>query len=196
MPTENIAIRLDNNVEVINLLNKAAHGDFEAYSQLYDVYLDRIYCYVLYQVKDRDTTEEITEDVFRKAWKDIQAHKDRGNLFTSLLYRLANNYINSTRHNFQKSPDTEVKKSTISKDADLLFAITMDQQELLDSIAELPEDQAQIITLKLIEGFNNREIGIILGKSEGTVRILQLQALTSLRQKIGGGKYGTRCRIS
>lgn len=193
---ENAVISPDNLPEIIKLVNKAAHGDIEAFGQLYSIYLDRIYRYALYQVKDKMMAEDIAEEVFLKAWKAIKTCNGKGKTFSSWIYRIAHNHIINTRRNFHKFSDMEVEKLDTLNEPGLVFEMTTDQQELLDSIAELPQSQAQVITLKFIEGFDNREIGKILGKSEGAVRILQLRALTSLRQKIGGGKYGTRAGIS
>jgi RNA polymerase sigma-70 factor (ECF subfamily) len=186
----------DNLPEIVKLVNKAAHGDIEAFGQLYTIYLDRIYRYALYQVKDKMTAEDITEEVFLKAWKAINTCKGKGKTFSSWIYRIAHNHIINSRRNFNKLSSIEVEKIHSMNNADLAVEMDSDQQELMESIAELPPNQAQVITLKFIEGFDNREIGKILGKSEGAVRITQLRALTALRKKIGGGKYGAGCGIS
>jgi len=193
---ENPIISPDNLPEIVKLVNKAAHGDMEAFGQLYSIYLDRIYRYALYQVKDKMMAEDIAEETFLKAWKAIKTCKGKGKTFSSWIYRIAHNHIINTRRSFHRFSDIDVEKLDTSNESGLVFEMNSDQQELLDSIAELPQNQAQVITLKFIEGFDNREIGKILGKSEGAIRVSQLRALTALRQKIGGGKYGTRCPIS
>jgi RNA polymerase sigma-70 factor (ECF subfamily) len=193
MSQENAVISHDNLTEVVKPENKAAHGDFEAFGQLYTTYLDRIFRYVLYQIKDTMTAEDIAEEVFLQAWKATKTSKDKAKPFSSLIYRIARNHIINARRNFHKFSNIEVNTSN---ESGLVFDMTKDQEELLDSIAELPENQAQVIILKFIEGFDNREIGRIIGKSEEVVRITQLRALTLLRQKIGGGKYGTGFGIS
>jgi len=193
---EKTAISSDNIPEIIKLVNNAASGDMEAFGQLYTIYMDRIYRYALYQVKDKMTAEDITEEVFLKAWKAIKTCKGKGKTFSSWIYRIAHNHIINIRRNFNKLSYIEVEKLRAVNDPDLVFEMNSNQQELLDSIAELPPNQAQVITLKFIEGFENREIAKILGKSEGAVRITQLRALTALRKKIGGGKYGIGCKTS
>jgi len=50
----------------------------------------------------------------------------------------------------------------------------------------LPQYQKQFIVLKFIDGLDNRTIGRIMGKSQVAVRLLQLRATKSLRQKLGG----------
>ena len=191
MSQENTVISPDNLPEIVKQVSKADQDGFKTFDQLYALYLDRIYRYVLYQVKDKKTAEDITEEVFAQAWKIIKACKGKGKTFSSLIYSIANNRIVNGRRNVRKFSDAEPEKINISDGNDSILETSTNQQELLDSIAELPENQAQVITLKFIEGYDNREISRILGKSEGAIRKSLLRGVIALRQKIGGGKYGT-----
>ena len=58
-------------------------------------------------------------------------------------------------------------------------------RELLKTITCLPQNQKQVIILKFIEGLDNREIGRIMSKNEGAIRVSQMRALTTLREKLG-----------
>ncbi len=60
----------------------------------------------------------------------------------------------------------------------------LERQELLKVIAGLPQSQEQVIILKFITGLDNREIGRVMGKNEGAIRILQMRALANLRQRL------------
>ena len=71
------APKLYTQTELIMLIEEAAGGNFEAFGNLYSLYLDRIYRYVFYQVNDRMTAEDITEEVFLKAWKAIGTCKGK-----------------------------------------------------------------------------------------------------------------------
>ena len=174
--------------EIIKLVNKAAGGSFEAFGELYGVYLDRIYRYVLYQVKDRMTAEDITEEVFVKAWKAINSCKGKGKTFSSWIYRIAHNHIINTLRNTKKYASVDVKDLTELGDPKLGVEKKLDDQELLEALSDLPQSQRQVVVLKFLEGMNNREIGQIMQKSESAIRIQQMRALTALRQKLGGGK--------
>jgi RNA polymerase sigma-70 factor (ECF subfamily) len=177
--------------EIAELVDKAAGGNFEAFGQLYSIYLDRIYRYAFHQVKDRMTAEDITEEVFVKAWKAIGSCKGKGNTFSAWIYRIAHNHIINTLRSTQKFAPIEMENLAEISNPKLEVEMTLDQQELTEVIADLPQNQRQVVILKFIEGLDNREIGKIMKKSEGAVRILQMRALTALRQKLGGGKYGT-----
>ena len=178
--------------EVAQLVDRAAGGNFEAFGQLYGIYLDRIYRYAFHQVKDRMTAEDITEEVFVKAWKAIKSCKGKGRTFSAWIYRIAHNHIINTIRNTQKFTSIEMENVADISDPKLEVEMKLEQQELTEMIAGLPQNQRQVVVLKFIEGLDNRETGKIMRKSEGAVRILQMRALTTLRPKIGGGKYGTR----
>ena len=84
----------------------------------------------------------------------------------------------------QKYASIEIENIAEISDPKLEVETTLDRQELMEVIAELPQNQRQVVILKFIEDMDNREIGQIMSKSEGAVRILQMRALTALRQKL------------
>jgi len=174
----------ENQSQIERLVERAAGGNFEAFGKLYSIYLDRIYRYVFYQVKDKMTAEDITEDVFVKAWKAIGSCKGKGHTFSAWIYRIAHNHIINTLRNTQKCVSIEIENIVEVSDPKLEVETTLDRQELMEVIAELPQNQRQVVILKFTEDLDNREIGQIMSKSEGAVRILQMRALTALRQKI------------
>ena len=167
------------------LVEKAAGGNLEAFGELYEIYLDRIYRYVFYQVKDKMTAEDITEEVFVKAWKVIGSCKGKGKTFQSWLYRIAHNHMIDTLRRMWKTTSIEKENVAGLSDPTLDVEAKLEHKELLEMIACLPENQKQVIILKFIEGLDNREIGKIMGKREGAIRVLQMRALAALRQRLG-----------
>jgi RNA polymerase sigma-70 factor (ECF subfamily) len=186
------AVRNFNLSEISGLVDEAADGNFEAFGKLYSIYLDRIYRYALYQVKDKMIAEDVAEEVFVKAWKAIGGCKGKGRTFSAWIYRIAHNHIINTLRNLQKCVSLDMENIAELSSPGLEDEITPDQQELMEEVANLPDNQRQVVILKFIEGMNNQEIKQITGKSEGAIRILQMRALTRLREKLGGGRYGTR----
>ena len=184
------AVSIRDPSEVAQLVDRAAGGNFEAFGQLYGIYLDRIYRYAFHQVQDRMTAEDITEEVFVKAWKAIKSCKGKGQTFSAWIYRIAHNHIINTLRNTQKFASIDMENIAEISSPKLELEMKLEQQELTEMIADLPQNQRQVVVLKFIEGLDNKETGKIMRKSEGAVRILQMRALTALRQKIGGGKYG------
>ena len=171
--------------EITALVEEAASGNFSAFGDLYSIYLDQIYRYVFYQVKDKMTAEDITEEVFLKAWKAIGSCNGKEKTFSSWLYRIAHNHLINTLRNAQKFTSIEKVDLVDFTDPKQKIETNSDYQELLAKITCLPQNQKQVIILKFIEGLDNREIGKIMSKSEGAIRVLQMRALATLRQKLG-----------
>jgi RNA polymerase sigma-70 factor (ECF subfamily) len=171
--------------EITRFVAKAAKGDFDAFGELYNIYFDRIYRYVFYQVKDRMTAEDLVEEIFVKAWKAIGSYRGKGWAFSSWLYRIAHNYLVDYFRKSQKRRSLEIEKvDFVASNEHELVERKTEEQELREAISCLRDNQRQVIILKFIEGLDNREISRIMGKSEGAIRILQMRALTTLREKL------------
>jgi RNA polymerase sigma-70 factor (ECF subfamily) len=171
--------------EIIALVEEASGGKFTAFGDLYSIYLDKIYRYIFYQVHDKMTAEDITEEVFIKAWKAIGSCKGKEKTFSSWLYRIAHNHLINTVRSMQKFTSIEKVDLVDFSDPKQEIETNADYQDLIGKMTCLPQNQKQVIILKFIEGLDNREIGKIMGKSEGAIRVLQMRALATLRQKLG-----------
>ena len=180
--------REGNKSELIALVKKAAAGDYEAFGKLYAIFVTPIYRYVFYQVKDKMTAEDVTEEVFLKAWKAMPSCCGKEATFSSWLYRIAHNQVVDVFRSQQKHVPLELAAEVPSMTHD--GEIRVEHQELLNAIARLPEDQRRIIVLKFIQGMGNQEISQVTGKSEGAIRILQMRALAQLRETPGQGRLG------
>ena len=170
--------------KVARLIRKAISGDCEAFGELYSTFLDRIYRYVFYQVKNKMTAEDITEEVFIKAWKAIGSCKGKEKTFSAWLYRIAHNSVIDMFRQREKEQSIDMDTIAELSNPELELEKETNRHELLNEIAELPPNQKQVIILKFIEGLDNDEIGQIMGKNQGAVRILQMRALNKLRDRL------------
>jgi RNA polymerase sigma-70 factor (ECF subfamily) len=172
--------------EVNRLVEKAIRGDAEAFGSIYDVFIDRIYQYVYYRVRNKDDAEDITQQVFVKAWKAIKRYKITSKPFIAWLLRISQNLIKdfyrTRKITSYIDPEFEMPGNEISpeKQAELQY----DQKELRRIISGLPEEQQQVIMMKFIEGFSYPEIAASLQKSEGAVRVIQHRALKKMRTRM------------
>ena len=173
--------------KIASLVERAASGNSEAFGKLYYIYVEKIYRYVFYQVRDKMTAEDITADVFMKALDKIQSCKGRGLTFSSWLYRIAHNLTVDNFRMAKRNLPIEVEMVTNLDDPKQEVGKNLERQELFAAISQLPQNQRWLIILKFIEDMDNREIGQIMGKSQVAVRLLQLRAMTALRKGLSGG---------
>jgi RNA polymerase sigma-70 factor, ECF subfamily len=169
------------------IIKRATDGDMDAYGELYSLFVDRIYRYVFYQVKDKMLAEDITEDIFVKAWKVIKNCRGREETFSAWLYRVAHNQVVDVirkNHRFVSLEGIEISDGRDpAEEADKRLA----WQSVMEIVALLPEPQKQLILLKFLNDADNIEISKIMGRGLGAVRALQMRALDNLRRKLSAG---------
>jgi RNA polymerase sigma-70 factor (ECF subfamily) len=181
------------------LVERAALGDSEAFGEIYSVYIDRISRYVLYQVRDKMTAEDLTEEIFMKAWKAIGSFSGESRALSTWLYRIAHNYVIDYFRTKRQQPlltsqiTDDIRTSDAIVDPEQMVQTKLMQEEVLELVSGLAEQQREIIVLKFIEGLDNYEIEQITGRSQGAIRISQMRALTTLREKLNGRELLCRC---
>ena len=172
--------------EIGGLVRRATDGDADAFGDLYGVYLDSIYRYVFYHIRDKMIAEDITQEVFIKAWKAIGSCKGREQTFSAWLYRIAHNQVVDELRRTQRRPAIEITAESLPGNSDVEkdTEVKLEWEQTLETISYLPEKQRQVIILKFIEGMDNREIEQVTGSSQNAIRVLQMRALNTLRQQM------------
>jgi RNA polymerase sigma-70 factor, ECF subfamily len=166
------------------LVQRAVHKDAAAFGQLYELHLGSIYRYVYYRVGNAAEAEDLTEQVFLKAWEHIGAYDDRGLPFTAWLYRMAHNQVidyRRTRKVAEPLSELLVEKGTGPSET---VERRMELAGVGAALRQLNPDQQQIIILRFVQGCTHAEAAAIMGKSEGALRALQCRALTSLHHAL------------
>lgn len=179
-------------IDIAQLVKSAASGDFEAFGEIYTIYLDRIYRYVLYQVGDKTVAEDLAQEIFMKVWRAIGSYKGERQSFSTWTYRIAHNhvidYLRSNQRyvlsNCRAQSDSDVEIQSHIANPEEEAEKHLMQEELLDLVSSLPSQQKQIVILKFIEGLGNDDIEQITGKTQGAIRIMQMRALATLRQRL------------
>ena len=172
----------------VSLVKRAASGDSEAFAELYSTYFDRIYRYVVYQLRDQMTAEDVTEETFIKAWKAIGSCKGKEKTFSSWLYRIAHNQAVDFLRKQREYVSTEMEDLAKVGSYEPKEQERLEQYDMLAAVSNLPPNQKQVIILRFIDGLANQEVAQIMGKRQGAVRMLQTRALASLRQILSSGE--------
>ena len=172
----------DNENEITNLVKEAIKGSYEAFGQLYRLYVQQIFRYVYYQVGDRMTAEDITADVFVKALDHIKSCAGKESTFKAWLYRIAHNRVIDYFRGRRKYLSLEANIGNFKQEP----GKGVEGREILDVVSELPNNQRQVIILKFVAGLSNPEVALVMSKSQGAIRITQMRALNSLKKKLSG----------
>ncbi len=174
-------------MEELTLIERAK-ADKEAFGQLYELYVDRIYSYVYYRTGNPEDAEDLTARIFFRAMQHIGSYEDQGVPFSAWLYRIAHNLIANWHRDRSRrkiiSLD-DIAQWHIQDDSPELTAQLMeDKQGLLIAIRRLPVERQELLILKFVEQLSNAEIGNIMGRSEGAIKSLYHRTLLSLREEL------------
>lgn len=164
---------------------RAAQRDRAAFGALYRRYLDRVYGYCFYLLGDHHDAEDATERTFLAALGAIDRFRDDGATFRAWLFRIAHNELaNSLRQRQRRRHRTTRLEDGPEPMADVdparLVGVADEARRLRSAVSRLSDDRRQVIVLRFVDGLSAREIGVVLGRSEGAVRVLQHRALRDL----------------
>jgi RNA polymerase sigma factor (sigma-70 family) len=168
----------------------------EAFEEMYDTYMPKIYRYVSYRTGNASVAEDITSDVFEKALKHFDSFSREKASEATWLTTIARNTITDY---FRKegrvqvvreddAPEEESQEPTVDEQVSGLEEV----RQLRLCIAKLPQLDQDIISLKFGAGMNNREIARTLKVSESNVGTRLFRAVRRLRDSFKGWEHDTQ----
>lgn len=169
---------------------RAAQADRAAFGALYRRYLDRVYGYCFYLLGDHHDAEDVTERTFLSALDAIDRFRDDGASFRAWLFRIAHNeLVNALRtRSRRRTEPLEGAAEPSSGDDPAAAASSADEARRVHrALGRLSDDRRQVVVLRFVDGLSAREIGAVLQRSEGAVRVLQHRALRELAAILGRG---------
>ena len=165
-----------------------AKTDKDAFGELYEQYVDRIYNYVYYRTGNAEDAEDLTARIFFKAMQHIGNYHDRGLPFSAWLYRIAHNLVANWHRDRSRRKiiaiDDIVQWQAPEKGPEFVTQLMEDKGALLEAIRRLPADRQELLIFKFVEQLSNAEIGNIMGRSEGAIKSLYHRTLLSLREDL------------
>jgi RNA polymerase sigma-70 factor (ECF subfamily) len=163
----------------------AAAGDRVAFERLYRQHVNRVFSLCARMVNDRGRAEELTQDVFVRAWDKL--HLFRGeSAFGTWLHRMTVNLVLNAR----KTDGRQRARYEDDEDGDgvnLLVAQSHspgDRMDLEAAIARLPKGARRVFTLHDIEGYKHEEIAGMLGVTTGATKAQLHRARLLLREAL------------
>ncbi len=172
--------------EIQILVQRARSGDGAAFAALYDVFAPRVYRFFRFRVPAADAAEDLTQRVFLKMIEQLPKYESRGIPFAAWIFRVARNaWIDEDRTTHPSVPIEDIAESASETDSPELLAIASGESEMLrGAIVSLPADQREVIACRFFAGLTSRETAAQMGRSEGSVRVIQHRALAALRQRL------------
>ena len=175
----------------IQLIQKVLSGDDEAFTVLVRKYQKSVHALAWRKVGDFHFAEEITQDVFLRAYKYLSTLKDRTQ-FSGWLYvitdRLCNNYLQNKKSEIKSLEDVpviEMQRTSYERymsEQNEKEAHAHRQELVRRLLAKLPESERTVMTLYYLGEMTAKEIGNFLGVSVNTITSRLSRARERLRQ--------------
>ena len=161
----------------------AAEGDREAFERLYRRYLSRVYSLCRRLSGSRSQAEELTRDVFVRAWEKLPEFAGES-AYGTWLHRLAIDVVLNTRNVGRSAARVEQEGSATEHWDDVATAPQDGERpDLCDAVDRLPEGARRIFVLHDVEGYKHQEIAEIFGITAGGSKA-QLRRARGLLRKI------------
>lgn len=174
-------------VEDAALIAEAKAGEVEAFGHLYRRHLATIYRYVRSRVyRDRDA-EDLTEQVFLKAFESLETYEERGVPFEAFLYRVAHNTVVDYYRTQKAELPLEKIEGVHGENSEIERGL-LDKERIAEIMAAmngLSEDYQEVIRLRVILDLPTDEVAQWMDRKPNAVRVLLHRALKALRTELG-----------
>jgi len=160
----------------------ARRGDDDALRLLYLLYADNVYGYVLAIVRDEHDAEDITSEVFSRLPRALSHYRPSAAPFAAWLLRVARNAALDHLRAQRSVPLAEVR----ARGAVVELASRERFDDLRAALEALPDDQRQVLLLRLVAGLSPAEVAERLDRSVDSVHALLHRARRRLRGELAG----------
>lgn len=158
------------------IINKVLKGNTNAFSELIDTYKDLVFSLAIKMIKNREAAEEISQDTFIKAYKNLSKFKG-GSKFSTWLYTITyHTCLDALKKNKNHSNSFEINEITLnniqSTDNALQTLERKERAKIMDTcLLQLPEDERSILWLFYYEELTLKEIMEVTSLTEANIKV-------------------------
>jgi len=168
------------------LMTAVREGDLDSLGELFERHHRKLYNYFLKHTGDRTASEDMVQDLFLRLLKYRGSYRGVEDGFTFWLYRIARNV--RFDHYGRKGPETPIldeELAAVTDDSPRPDALAESEGEAVlvrRALASLPDDRRELIIMSKFQEMPYRDIGLLLGCSEGTVKVRVFRAVRELAE--------------
>jgi RNA polymerase sigma-70 factor (ECF subfamily) len=157
------------------------------FTELYRAHLRDVYSYAYYRVGNHHDAEDLTEQAFLQAYRHFERaqRESHGRPLRPWLIRIAHNLAANYYRDRSRRPQTQLEDAAIVSaphDTEDLVEGRQELKDVLEGVANLPDDRREALIMRFALGMDNREIARALDRSEGATKVLIHRAIKQLEQ--------------
>ena len=164
-------------------LVQAAREDRSAFGALYQRYVSRIYRYVYSRVGRKADAEDLTARVFTEALEGLEGYREQGT-FSAWLFTIAHRRVVDHYRRERPTRPLEEALDTVTKGPNPLTEVVREErlEHLARLVKGLDDEKQELLRLRFAGELTYREIGEIVGRSEGAVKMAIHRLLRRLEE--------------
>ena len=170
-------------------LSRAGRGDQSAFAELYDSLAPLLHGIVLKVVRDSAQSEEVTQEAFVELWRLAPRYDaSRGSVrswATTLAHRRAIDRVRSEQSSRNRTEREAQNRPIQSGDVAEQVVANIDGTRVRKALERLTEIQRQAVELAYFGGHSYREVAVLLGVAEGTIKTRIRDGMIRLRDELG-----------
>lgn len=170
---------------------EAARRDPRAFEALYRKYLAQVYSFALYELRNVQEAEDVTAQVFMRALAGLPGFREQAeppqSSFRVWLFQIARNTLSNERRRRRRHPETPIELAEMMPATDDVAREVVARDELArawEAIDRLPAPSRRAVVLRFVHEMSTREIAEVLGKTDGSVRVLIHRAVRRLSRQL------------
>jgi RNA polymerase sigma-70 factor, ECF subfamily len=161
------------------IIERVLEGDTDAFNLLVRQWERPIYNFIVRMIGDREEAMDLCQDAFMKAYRELDTLKDRDR-FSSWLYRIAHNTCFSKLRKDHGKTFVELEPETRASKMAIESRLAVEK-----ALQQLPEDQREVVVLKVFQSLKFEEIAAIQDAPVSTVKSRLYMGFEKLRSILG-----------
>ena len=165
----------------LTVIRRVQHGDVDAFGLLVTAYEKNVFNVALQMLGNREDAQDIAQEAFLKAYNSLSSFRGDSK-FSSWLYRIVSNLCLDFKRRQSRRPSSsltvedddgenvQLDIADESQSPETLLERKLTREAVRRGLAELPDEQRQILLLREIQGLSYEEIGEAMGLEAGTVK--------------------------
>lgn len=149
---------------------------------LYDTYVDDIFRYIMFRIRNKEKALDMTQDVFFKMWQSYVSKDKQIDYPKALLYKIAHNILVNSYARDKKHDSLDDMSEDGFEIEDSSQRISLEIKDLNEVLEKLPDKYSDLIILRHIEGFSVKDIAEMHDLSENVVSVRLHRALEHLEK--------------
>lgn len=172
--------------DLSKLILRAQRGEKEAFGEIYNLFIKRIFRFVYFSVRDHELAQDLTQNTFLRAWRSIGNFSLARGSFQAFLFTIARNLVIDWQRKKKEISLEKIGEHVLYENPEEDVEREYEKRIVWQAISKLEERDKQIVVLRYFEELTFFEIAKILGKKEGAVRVRIHRVLKKLKNYLEG----------